>query len=104
MEHQIKTVAIPLMLSQGKGLVKAFEATGIFTRTALSRFHSGSETGTIKHTSLQIASFYEKETVYKLKNAIEFIQLAIGIIIMIVITALTLLSSELTLVKPKSPF
>ncbi len=104
MEHQIKTVAIPMMLSQGKGLVKSFEATQVFTRTALSRFNSGAETGTIKHTSLQIAEFYEKETVYKLKNAIEFIQVVIGMVIMIVITALTLLSSEMTLVKPKSPF
>jgi type IV pilus assembly protein PilC len=41
MEHQIKTIAIPMMLSQGKGLVEAFEATGVFTKTALARFHSG---------------------------------------------------------------
>lgn len=67
MEHQIKTVAIPMMLSQGKGLVQSFEASGVFTRTALARFSSGAETGTIKATALQIASFYEKETVYKLK-------------------------------------
>lgn len=104
MEHQIKTVAIPMMLSQGKGLVQAFEASGVFTRTALARFSSGAETGTIKATALQIASFYEKETVYKLKNAVEFIQLAIAMVIMIVITLLTLISSETALIKPKSPF
>lgn len=104
MEHQIKTVAIPMMLSQGKGLVQSFEASGVFTRTALARFSSGAETGTIKATALQIASFYEKETVYKLKNAVEFIQLAIAMIIMIVITLLTLISSETALIKPKSPF
>ncbi len=104
MEHQIKTVAIPMMLSQGRGLVQSFEASGVFTRTALARFSSGAETGTIKATALQIASFYEKETVYKLKNAVEFIQLAIAMIIMIVITLLTLISSETALIKPKSPF
>lgn len=104
MEHQINRIAIPIMLSQGKGLVQAFEATGVFTKTALARFHSGSETGTIKVTALQVANFYEKETVYKLKNAIEFIQLAIAMIIMVVITALTLISSETAMIKPKSPF
>nr|HQV32124.1 type II secretion system F family protein [Calditrichia bacterium] len=70
MEHQIKTVSIPMMLSQGRGVVSAFEASGVFTRTALARFHSGSETGTIKNTALQVANYYEKETVYRLKNTI----------------------------------
>ncbi len=104
MEERIKTVAIPMMLSEGRGLVQAFDATGVFTKTALARFMSGSETGTIKQTAAQIANYYEKETVYKLKNAVEFIQILISMIIMVVITALTLLSSEMTMVKPKSPF
>ncbi len=103
-EKQIKSIAIPMMLNQGVGLVQAFEATGVFTKTALSRFHSGAETGTIKKTALQIANFYEKETVYKLKNAVEFIQLAIAMFIMIVITALTLISAETALMKPKTPY
>jgi len=104
MEHQIKTIAIPMMLSQGKGLVEAFEATGVFTKTALARFHSGAETGTVKQTALQIANYYEKETVYKLKNAIDFIQLGIAMIIMIIMTLLTLVSSETAMVKPKTPY
>jgi len=65
MEHQIKNIAIPMMLSKGHGLVQSLEATGVFTKTALARFHSGAETGTVKKTALQIANFYEKETVYK---------------------------------------
>ncbi len=104
MEKQIKSVAIPMMLNQGSGLAPAFEATGVFTKTALARFNSGAETGTVKATALQIANYYEKETVYKLKNAVEFIQLAIAMVIMIVITALTLISAETAVIRPKSPF
>jgi type IV pilus assembly protein PilC len=101
MEHQIKTISIPMMIQKGKGLVEAFEASGVFTRTALSRFSSGAETGTVRHTALQIAEYYEKETVYRLKNVIEVIQLAISLIIMIVLTALTVVSSETATVRPK---
>jgi type IV pilus assembly protein PilC len=104
MEHQIKTISIPMMLSQGKGLVESFEASEVFTQTALSRFNSGAETGTVKKSALQIANYYENETVYKLKNIIDLIQLVIAMVIMIVITALTLVSSEAALIKPKSPF
>lgn len=103
-EQQIKTIAIPMMLSQGKGLVESLEATKVFTKTAIARFHSGAETGTVKKSALQIANYYERETVYKLKNAVDFIQLAIAMIIMIVMTALTLISSETATVKPKAPY
>ena len=104
MEQQIKTISIPMMLSQGRGLYQAFEASNVFTKTALARFHSGAETGTVKSTSLQIANYYEKETVYKLKNAVEMIQLLIAMIISVVITALTIISSETALVSPQTPF
>ncbi len=102
MEFQIKSIAIPLMVEKGTNLTEAFEATGVFTKTALSRFHSGAETGTVKHTALQLAEYYEKETGYKLKNAIEFIQLSVSMLIMVVLTALTLVSSETATVRPKS--
>jgi len=92
-----------MMLSQGKGLVSSFEATGVFTKTALARFHSGAETGTVKKTALQIANYYEKETVYKLKNAIDFIQLGVAMIIMVIMTVLTLISSETALITPRTP-
>ncbi|MGD0590884.1 MAG: type II secretion system F family protein [Bacteroidota bacterium] len=103
MEHQIKTIAIPMMLERGKGLTEAFEATGVFTRTALSRFSSGAETGTVKATALQLAEYYEKETSYRMKNAIEVIQLSVSMIMMVVLTALTLVSSETALIKPETP-
>jgi type IV pilus assembly protein PilC len=103
MEHQIKTIALPMMTQKGAGITEAFEATGVFTKTALSRFHSGAETGTVKHTALQLAEYYEKETTYKMRNAIDYIQVLISMIIMIVLTALTIVSSETATVRPKNP-
>jgi len=103
MEHQIKTIALPMMIQKGAGITEAFEATGVFTKTAISRFHSGAETGTVKNTALQLAEYYEKETSYKMRNAIDYIQLMISMIIMIVLTALTIVSSETATIRPKNP-
>jgi type IV pilus assembly protein PilC len=103
MEHQIKTVALPLMIQKGAGITEAFEAAGVFTKTAIARFHSGAETGTVKNTAYQLAEYYEKETTYKMRNAIDFIQLWISLIIMIVLTALTIVSSETATIRPKNP-
>ncbi len=102
-EERIKTIAIPLMVKKGTGITEAFEASGVFTETALSRFHSGEETGTIKNTSLQLANYYESETVYKLKNFIEIVQVVIAMVIMVVMIALTLVSAETATVRPKTP-
>jgi len=102
-EERIKNVAIPIMIREGKGLTEAFEAAGVFTKTAISRFHSGEETGTVKKVALQIANYYESETTHKLKFLIEGIQLAIAMFIMIVITALTLISAETATIRPKYP-
>lgn len=103
MEHQIKNVALPMMTQKGAGIMEAFEASGVFTKTALSRFHSGAETGTVKNTALQLAEYYEKETSYKMRNAIDYIQVVISMIIMVVLTALTIVSSETATVRPKNP-
>ncbi len=102
-ENQVKTVAIPLMIKKGIGITDAFQASEVFTETALSRFHSGEETGTIKNTALQLANYYESETVFRLKNVIELIQVGIAMVIMIVMIALTLISAETATISPKSP-
>jgi len=102
-EERIKKVAIPLMLKKGMGLTDAFEASGVFTETALSRLHSGEESGTIKNTALQLANYYESETVYRLKNLIEIIQVVIAMVIMVIMIALTLVSAETATVRPKTP-
>jgi type IV pilus assembly protein PilC len=101
-EHQIKTITIPMMLKHGKGLHESFEAAGIFTKTALSRFHAGAETGMVRETALQLANYYERETTYKLKSVVDFMQLWVALIIMIVMTAITIVSSETAVIKPKS--
>ncbi|NLT51392.1 MAG: type II secretion system F family protein [Ignavibacteria bacterium] len=102
-EKQIKEVAIPLMIKKGIGVTDAFTASGVFTETALSRFHSGEESGTIKNTAKQLADYYESETVFRLKNIIELIQVGIAMIIMIVMIALTLVSAETAVISPKNP-
>lgn len=102
-ESRIKNVAIPMMIKRGTGITEAFKETGVFTETALSRFHSGEETGTIKNTALQLANYYESETVYKLKNIIELIQVVISMVIMVVMIGLTIISAETATVKPKTP-
>ncbi len=102
-ESRIKQIAIPLMLKKGVGMTEAFEASGVFTETALSRFHSGEESGTIKNTALQLANYYESETVYRLKNLIEIIQVIIAMVIMVIMIALTLVSAETATVRPKTP-
>jgi type IV pilus assembly protein PilC len=101
-EYQIRTVTIPMMLKHGKGLHESFEASGVFTKTALSRFHAGAETGMVRETSLQLANYYERETTYKLKSVVDFMQLWVAMIIMIVMTAITIVSSETAVIKPKS--
>ncbi len=102
-EQQIKNIAIPLMIKKGVGITESFEASGIFTETALSRFHSGEETGTIKNTAFQLANYYESETVFRLKNVIEMIQVGIAMVIMVVMIGLTLVSAETATISPKSP-
>ena len=91
------------MTQKGAGIMEAFEASGVFTKTALSRFHSGAETGTVKHTALQLAEYYEKETSYKMRNAIDYIQVIISMVIMVVLTGLTIVSSETATIRPKNP-
>jgi type IV pilus assembly protein PilC len=103
MEHRIKTIALPAMIQKGAGITEAFEAAGVFTKTAIARFHSGAETGTVKNTAYQLAEYYEKETSYKMRNAIDFIQLWISMVIMVVLTALTIVSSETATIRPKNP-
>lgn len=102
-ESRIKNVAIPLMIKRGTGITDAFKESGVFTETALSRFHSAEETGTLRNTALQLANYYENETVFKLKNIIELIQVIISMVIMVTMIALTVVSAETATVKPKTP-
>ncbi|NND71638.1 MAG: type II secretion system F family protein [Rhodothermales bacterium] len=102
MEHRIKTVTVPMMVAQGAELVRSMEASGVFTQMALARFRSGSETGNVRNSALQMADYYEAETTLKLRGAVEGIQTAVAIIITVAICFLTVISSEIALISPSS--
>ena len=101
-EHRVKTVTIPMMVAQGADLVKAMEASGVFTSMALARFRSGAETGNVRTSARQMADYYENETSLKLKSVVEMIQTGVALIITLAIMGLTILSSELALVSPSA--
>ena len=103
MEEKIKTVALPIMTNKGVGISDALIATGVFPETAISKFRQGEETGNIKKTSLQLANYYESDTVYRLKNFIEWIQIIIAMYILVVMVLLTIVSAETAIINPTKP-
>jgi len=103
MEYQIINVAIPHMLKEGGGLVESLERTGVFTRTALSRLRSGSEAGALKSATLQLANYYESETTYRMKGFIDWVNISVSLVIVLVVIGLTIVSSETAVVSPKMP-
>ncbi|MDZ7722097.1 MAG: type II secretion system F family protein [candidate division KSB1 bacterium] len=103
MEKQIKEITIPMMVRRGQGFVESLKASDVFTVNAITRFNTGAESGTLKKVALQIAKYYEKETSYRMKAITEWIQVVIGLVIMLVMTALTIVSSETAVVQPELP-
>lgn len=102
-EEKIKTIALPIMMKRGVGISDALAATGVFPETTISKFRQGEETGNIKKAALQLANYYESDTVYRLKNFIEWIQIIIAMYILIVMVLLTIVSAETAIVKPVKP-
>jgi type IV pilus assembly protein PilC len=102
MEHQVKTVTIPMMMGQGADLVRAMEAANVFTPMTLSRFKTGAETGAVRKSAEQIANYYERETTLKLKVAVETIQTFVGLFIGLMVAFLTVLSAETAMIRPSS--
>ena len=100
MEHQIKTITVPMMVAQGAELVKAMEASGVFTPMALARYRSGSETGNVRKSAQQMADYYEKETTLKLAVAVQTIQTVVSLFIGLMVAFLTVLSAETALIRP----
>ncbi|MBN2412903.1 type II secretion system F family protein [candidate division KSB1 bacterium] len=103
MEKRIKEVTIPMMVREGKGFVESLKQADIFTENALTRFNTGAESGTLKKVSLQIARYYEKESKYKMQAIVDWIQVFVALIIMLVMTLLTVVSSETAVFSPKMP-
>ena len=100
MEHQIKTITIPMMMGKGTDLVEAMAAAGVFTPMALSRYKTGSETGAVRKSAQQMADYYERETTLKLKVAVETIQTLVGVWIGLMVAFLTVLSAETAMIRP----
>jgi type IV pilus assembly protein PilC len=103
LEEKIKTVALPIMMKQGIGITDALIATGVFPETAISKFKQGEETGNIKKSAIQLANYYESDTVYRLKNFIEWVQIVIAFYILVVMIMLTIVSAETSIVTPPKP-
>ncbi|MFO8145096.1 MAG: type II secretion system F family protein [Candidatus Syntrophosphaera sp.] len=100
MEDRIKTVTIPQMLVKGEAFVEAMEASGVFTKMALTRLRTGQETGNLLTSSQQIANFYQAETEYRMANAIEIVQSIVWLFVAAAITFLTLVSAEVANISP----
>ncbi|MGE5679673.1 MAG: type II secretion system F family protein [Bacillota bacterium] len=102
-EEQVKLIALPLMRKKGIGISDGLIASGVFPETAISKFRAGEETGNIKSSALQLANYYESDTVYRLKNFVEWVQIDIAIIITVIMILLTIVSAETAVIKPKKP-
>ena len=102
MEHQIKTITVPMMMAQGVDLVKAMEASNVFTPMALARYRSGTETGAVRKSAQQMADYYERETTLKLEVAVQSIQTGVSLFIGLMVAFLTVLSAETALIRPEA--
>lgn len=103
LEEQIKNIALPIMMKRGVGISDALIATGVFPETAISKFKQGEETGNIKKAALTLANYYESDTVYRLKNFIEWVQIVIALYILVVMILLTVVSAETAIINPSQP-
>lgn len=103
MEKQIKEVAVKKMLKDGAGLVESMEETGVFTRTAISRFRLGAESGALRDNARQLAEYYELQTTYKMQSVIDVINLFINMFIMVALIGITIVSSEAAVISPSTP-
>ena len=98
--QKINEIVIPTMLREGRSFTECLERTGIFPANAIRRFRSGEESGTLRESALQLADYYESETIYKLARVVDLVNLAITILVTILIVVLTLISSEIGFVSP----
>ena len=103
LEERIKSRSIPLIEKHGLGFVEALEKSGVFNQNVLARFRAGEASGTLKKSSLQIAKYYEKDSTYRMRAVLDWIQVSVAILITIVMTALTIISSETAVIQPNMP-
>jgi type IV pilus assembly protein PilC len=99
-EHQVKTITVPLLMGAGTDLVDAMQASEVFTPMMLARFRSGTETGAVREAAEEMADFYQKETDLKMEEAVETIKTGAAIYISFLVAVLTVISAESALISP----
>jgi len=101
-EHQIKTITVPLLIAQGTDLVTSMEASEVFLPMTLARFRSGAETGSVRESADEMADLYEKETTLKLSVTVETIKTFVAIVISLLVALLTIVSTETAFMMPSA--
>jgi type IV pilus assembly protein PilC len=101
-EHQVKTITVPMMMARGVDVIQAMEASGVFLPMAIARFRSGAETGSVRESADEMAEFYEKECTLKMQTAVESIKTGMAIFISLIVALLTVISAESALISPSA--
>jgi type IV pilus assembly protein PilC len=101
-EHQVKTITVPMMVAAGTDLIEAMAASQVFTPMLLARFRSGLETGAVRESAEEMADFYQRECDLKLETAVETIKTATAIFISLIVAVLTIISAESALIRPQA--
>jgi len=99
-EHQVKTITVPMMMAAGADLIKSMERSGVFTPMLLARFRSGAETGAVREAADEMADFYQREVDLKFETLVETIKTVIAILISFLVLILTIISAESALISP----
>ena len=101
-EHQVKTITVPMMVAAGTDLIEAMAASQVFTPMLLARFRSGLETGAVRESAEEMADCYQRECDLKLETAVETIKTATAIFISLIVAVLTIISAESALIRPQA--
>jgi type IV pilus assembly protein PilC len=101
-EHQVKTITVPMMMGKGTDLITSMEASGVFKPMTLARFRSGAETGSVRESAEEMADFYEKETTLKLQVTVESIKTSVAVVISVLVALLTVVSTETAFMMPSA--
>jgi len=99
-EHQVKTITVPMMMAAGADLIDSMQRAQVFTPMLLARFRSGTETGAVREAADEMADFYQREVDLKFDTLVETIKTAIAILISFLVLILTVISAESALISP----
>jgi type IV pilus assembly protein PilC len=99
-EHQVKTVTIPMMMARGTDLIRSMQASKVFLPMMLARFRSGAETGSVRESAEEMAEFYERETKMRMEMTLTYIRLFVAGFITLAVAFLTILAMETAFMMP----